>query len=259
MTEPVRVSMIERSDEGGIALIRMAYKPANLLTTEFSDALWEELTSARDDDTIRGVVLTGTGSAFSAGVELFRLVDGPAEYGAALLESVGVLFGGLRTFPKPVVAAINGHAIAEGGVMACACDYRVMGAGSGKIGLPELKVGVPFPAIALDTVRGTIPLRYHREVLLLGRSFDPEAAVVHGFVDEVVPPDEVIPRAREIALELGAIPAATYALTKKQWVRPAGGSDELEEELRAIWLSDETREHVRGYLAQTLGRSTASE
>lgn len=251
--------MIERSDEGAVGVIRMNYKPANLLTTEFSDELWNELVLARDDETIRAVVLTGTGTTFSAGVELFRLVDGPAEYGPALLESLGALFGGLRTFPKPVVAAINGHAIAGGAVMACACDYRVMASGSGKIGLPELAVGVPFPAIALDTVRGTIPLRHHREVLLLGRSFSPDAAVERGFVDEVAPPDAVIPRALEIAGRLGAIPAATYALTKRQLALPPGGAAELEDDLRAIWSSAETRDHIRSYLKRTLGRSSASE
>ena len=149
--------MIRRSDDGGVALIRMAHEPANVLTAKFSDALHAEFARAREDGGVRAVVLTGTGSAFSAGVELFRVVDEGAAYVESLLASLGALFHELRSYPKPLVAAINGHAIAGGGVIACACDYRVMAAGDGRIGLPELKVGVPFPAVALDIVRAVVP------------------------------------------------------------------------------------------------------
>ncbi|WP_419162104.1 enoyl-CoA hydratase/isomerase family protein [Candidatus Palauibacter sp.] len=250
--------MIQRNDDGGVALIRMAHQPANVLTTEFSDALETEFERVREDASVRAAVLTGTGSAFSAGVELFRVVDGAPGYVEALLASLGTLFANLRDFPKPLVAAVNGHAIAGGGVIACACDYRVMASGKGRVGLPELHVGVPFPAVALDIVRGTIPRRHHREVLLLGRSYGPEAAVERGFVDEVVPADQVNERAREIALELAAIPGRTYDLTKRQLALPSGGAGELEAELRTIWSSADTFDHIRGYLERTLGRASAT-
>ena len=248
--------MIQRSDDGGVALIRMEHKPANVLTTEFSDALNAEFDRVREDGSVEAVVLTGTGSAFSAGVELFRVVDDGAAYVESLLASLGVLFSKLRAFPKPVVAAVNGHAIAGGAVIACACDYRVMSRGNGRIGLPELRVGVPFPSVAFDIVRAAVPQRYQREVLLLGRSYDPEAAAERGFVDEMVPPEQLIERAREIAVELTSIPAATYDLTKRQLSRAEGRAAELDDELRSIWTSAETASHIRDYLERTLGRST---
>ncbi|WP_425155175.1 enoyl-CoA hydratase/isomerase family protein [Candidatus Palauibacter sp.] len=249
--------MIQRNDDGGVALIRMENEPANVLTTEFSDALNAEFDRVREDGSVEAVVLTGTGSAFSAGVELFRVVDDGAAYVESLLASLGVLFSKLRAFPKPVVAAVNGHAIAGGAVIACACDYRVMSRGNGRIGLPELRVGVPFPSVALDILRGAVPRRYQREVLLLGRSYDPEVAAERGFVDEIVPPEQLIERAREIVVELTSIPAATYDLTKRQFSRAEGRAAELDDELRSIWTAAETANHIRGYLERTLGRASA--
>ena len=250
--------MIQRRDESGTAEIRMAHEPANVLTVEFADALAAEFDRARGEDSVRAVVLTGTGSAFSAGVELFRVVDEGPRYIDALLESLGALFSMLRAFPKPLVAAVNGHAVAGGAVIACACDYRVMAAGQGRMGLPELKVGVPFPAVASDIVRATVPRRYQREVMLLGRLYDPEGAAERGLVDEIVPADELLDRAREIALDLASIPAATYSLTKRQFASAAGGALDLEPELHRIWTADDTLEHIRGYLRRTLGRSSAA-
>lgn len=250
--------MIQRNDENGTAEIRMVHEPANVLTVEFADALAAAFERTGVDDSVRAVVLTGAGSAFSAGVELFRVVDEGPRYVEALLDSLGTLFATLRAFPKPLVAAVNGHAIAGGGVIACACDYRVMASGGGRIGLPELRVGVPFPAIASEIVRSTVPPPHQREVLLLGRLYDPEAATTRGLVDEIVPADELVARAREVAHDLASIPTATYSLTKRQLACSPGGAIALEPELRAIWTADGTREHIRGYLQRTLGRSTAA-
>ena len=250
--------MIQRNDRNGTAEIRMANEPANVLTVEFSDALADEIGHARGDDTVRAVVLTGTGSAFSAGVELFRVVDEGPGYVEALLKSLGTLFSMLRAFPKPLVAAVNGHAVAGGAVIACACDYRVMAAGPGRFGLPELRVGVPFPAIASEIVRSAVPARHQRQAMLLGRLHDPEAAADRGLVDEIVPSDGLLERAREIARELASIPPATYSLTKRQFASPPGALADLEAELETIWTADDTREHIRGYLKRTLGRSTAA-
>ena len=250
--------MIQRSDARGAAEIRMAHEPANVLTVEFSDALAAEFDRVRDDEAVRAVVLTGTGSVFSAGVELFRVVDEGPRYVEALLDSLGRLFSMLRAFPKPLVAAVNGHAVAGGAVIACACDYRLMASGRGRVGLPELKVGVPFPAIASEIVRSAVSARYQREVMLLGGLYDPEAAADRGLVDEVVPADELLARAHEVALDLASIPAATYSLTKRQFASPPGGLADLEAELGTIWTADDTREHIRGYLQRTLGRSSAA-
>ena len=76
-------------------------------------------------------------------------------------------------------------------------------------------------------------------------------------MDEVVPPERLIERAREIARALTSIPSPTYALTKRQLLRAAGRTAELDDELRAIWTSAGTANHIRDYLLRTLGRASA--
>ena len=132
-----------------------------------------------------------------------------------------------------------------------------MAAGGGRVGLPELKVGVPYPAIASDIVRSAIPQRHQREVMLFGRLYDPEGAAERGLVDETAPPDALHGRARGIALDLASIPAAAYSLTKRQFAFAPDGAIDLEPELRSIWAADDTLEHIRSYLRRTLGPSAA--
>src|SRR5690349_13241143 len=94
--------------------------------------------------------MTGSGSSFSAGVDLFRIVNQGPGYGRQFLPVLDDFLRKTLTFPKPVIAAINGHAIAGGCILAAACDYRIMTDGQGRIGIPELAVGVPFPALPLQ-------------------------------------------------------------------------------------------------------------
>src|SRR6266576_3946717 len=97
---------------------------------------------------------------FSAGVDLLRLVDGGADYVRNFLPAVCRTFEALFSLLAPVVAAIHGHAIAGGCVIACATDYRMMAREPGRIGVPELLVGVPFPVVPLEIMRFAAPRQY---------------------------------------------------------------------------------------------------
>ena len=99
----------------------------------------------------KAVVLTGQGKIFSAGVDLKRLSEGGADYIRKFLPVLHKLYDTVFYHPKPVVAAINGHAIAGGCVLACCADRRIMAREGGRIGVTESLVGVPFPALAFDT------------------------------------------------------------------------------------------------------------
>ena len=134
--------MIERSQRDGILTLRLAHGKASALDLELIEATALALAEARD---ARAVILTGTGSIFSAGVDLYRLVDGGAEYTEQFVPALSRMLLDLFSFPKPLVVAVNGHAIAGGCIMTLAGDYRLMAGGNGRIGIPELLVGVPFP------------------------------------------------------------------------------------------------------------------
>src|SRR5204863_2301421 len=115
---------------------------ANVMNLEFCAALTSRFGEAQASS--RAVVLTGSGNIFSAGVDLLRLVDGGAEYIRTFLPALNAMFAAVFGCEKPVLAAINGHAIAGGCVLAGAADRRLMRRDAGLIGVTELLVGVPF-------------------------------------------------------------------------------------------------------------------
>ncbi|MFO0756729.1 MAG: enoyl-CoA hydratase/isomerase family protein [Byssovorax sp.] len=162
----------------------------------------------------RPVLLTGTGDAFSAGLNL-REVAGLDE--AGMLDFLRLLercMSALYLYPGPTVAAINGHAIAGGAVLACCCDDRVATASPrARIGLNEVALGVRFPPRILTILRRRLPPE-HLETLILGaRLVDPAEAARLGLVDVVAEDPLAAARAR-LAL-LASHPAAAYAASKR--------------------------------------------
>src|SRR5262245_24552651 len=209
--------MIERSDEDGVAVLRLAHGRANAMDVELCDAITDAIAKVASAPAI---VLTGTGGIFSAGVDLKRLAAGGREYLGAFLPALSRMFERVFFHPAPVVAAVNGHAIAGGCVLACAGDRRVMAPRAGRIGVTELLVGVPFPAVALEMMRFVVPAHRRQEVLYLGGTYEAPDAVERGLVDECVEAAAVVPRALEIARTLAAIPRETFALTKRHLRQP---------------------------------------
>ena len=248
--------MIQREDRGPIAVLRLAHGKASALDTELLEALdrsLRELDDARPD----AVVLTGTGSIFSAGVDLLRVLDGGTGYLAGFLPLLARAVRRLFAFPRPVVAAVNGHAIAGGCILACACDLRIMAAGEGRIGVPELRVGVPFPVAPLEVLRFAVPPQHLQKLAYTGRTYGAAEALEWGLVDEVVAPDRLLERALEAAGQLAAIPGASFELTKAQLRRPTleridALHDELEPRVAAQWASPGVQEHLRDYVDRTL-------
>src|SRR5262249_55479766 len=121
----------------------------------------------------------------------------------------------LFAFPRPVVAAVNGHAVAGGCLLVLAADVRLMAEGDGKIGVPELLVGVPFPVAALEVGRFAVPPARVQPLLSRGPTLPRGGALAGGLIDEVVAPADLPARARETARQLAAIPAEVFRLTKQ--------------------------------------------
>src|SRR6266508_4375168 len=166
--------MIERTESHGIVTLRLAHGKAAALDVELLEALDRELRAAEEAP---AVVLTGSGSIFCAGVDLFRLVDGGADYVRRFFPLLRDTMRRLFAMPRPVVAAANGHAIAGGAILVYACDLRLMAAGNGRIGTPELLVGVPFPAAALEIVRFAVPGDRLQQLVLTGRTLPADEAL----------------------------------------------------------------------------------
>jgi enoyl-CoA hydratase len=249
--------MITCDDRSGIRVVRLAHGKVSALDIELCEAIIAALEGARDGS-VRGLVITGTGSSFSAGVDLYRVInDGPA-YGARFLPALDAMLRAALTFPKPIVAAVNGHAIAGGCILAAACDFRVMAEGTGRIGVPELAVGVPFPALPLEIMAARVPASALRDLVYTGRNVQVDEAIAKGLVDEKAPPDLLIDRACAVAQQLVSIPAAAFALTKETFYSPIlARADQLANvNARVVeaWTQQATYDTIRAYLERTVGK-----
>jgi enoyl-CoA hydratase len=251
--------MIKSEIANGVATLTLAHGKANALDIEFCDALAARFAELRKSD-VRAVVLTGQGKIFSAGVDLKRLSEGGADYVRQFLPALHRLYEAVLFHPKPVVAAVNGHAIAGGCVLACCADRRIMARDAGRIGVTEILVGVPFPALAFEIVRLAVPPRYLPEFTLSGATYATDEALRRGWVDEVVDPGDLMQAAMGFAQKLSLLSPAAFAQTKMQIRQPA--IERLQESGKAtdktvaeIWTAPATLAYIRDYVARTLKKS----
>jgi enoyl-CoA hydratase len=248
--------VIELTTRGNVAVLRMNHGKANAMDLEFCEALTAQFLDLRRSSP-RSVVITGTGRMFSAGVDLLRVVDGGAAYVRVFLPAVSRTLGALFSLPMPVVAAVNGHAIAGGCVMACAADYRMMAREPGRIGIPELLVGVPFPVVPLEIMRFAAPPQHLQSLMYRGTTLSADAALQHGLVDAVVDPLGLVDEAVAVAERFAALSPAAFALTKRQLREPAqmrirNAGPRIDPAIQLSWESPETIAAIRDYVARTL-------
>lgn len=243
--------MIEISEHGDVAVLTMSCGPVNALDLELLTAFPGALDSVAD---AAAVVLTGAGTCFSAGVDLKRIVDGGPRYVAEFLPALSTAMLALFDHPRPVVAAVNGHALAGGCVLAAACDLRVMSGGT--IGVTELAAGVPFPTVPMEIMRHAAGSAVGRLVLTAEKLPRAEAYRI-GLVDELT--DDLLPTALARAEALAAAPAEVYALAKRQLRAPAheriaARREQDDRDVAELWSAPATRERLRGFLARLARR-----
>jgi enoyl-CoA hydratase len=248
--------VIEWAEVDGIAVLTLARPPVNALDAELCTAVADGLRGPRVAG-VRAVVLTGAGRAFSAGVDLRSVVDGGAEYPRRLLPALTDMFRTAFTLPVPLVSAVNGHAIAGGCVLAACADVVLMS--EGRIGLPEVRVGVPFPRSAVEVVRHAVGDAGAGRLVLGGETVSAAEALAVGLVDRVVPADDLRAAALAAAAELAdRMPADTFAHTKAQLRRDAVArmDTHADEDAHAteLWAERIRDGRIAGYMATVTGR-----
>jgi enoyl-CoA hydratase/carnithine racemase len=218
----------------------------NALGSGMMDFIRRELERARGAP----VLLTGTGDVFSAGLNLKELAALDAREVETFLRRLEAVYAALFAYPAPTAAAVNGHAIAGGCVLAMACDSRVCARDAKiRIGLNEVALGLPFPPGIVRMTRMLLPPQHVAEALLGARLYSPEEAVRLGFVDELA--DDPLAVARERLAALSRHPAEGYAGVKRglrgttfqqpddeqafQQILPAWTSPALKERIAAIF------------------------
>jgi methylglutaconyl-CoA hydratase len=187
----------------------------NAISTEMIDDLLAALDDCDRNSAIRVVLLTGAGKAFCAGMDLEGLQSLAAQSHQQNLDDsrrMARLFRRLYDFRKPLIAAVNGAAIAGGTGIATMCDFT-LAVPDAKFGYTEVRIGF-IPALVSVFLRRQIGEKRARALLLTGRLFDAAEAQQLGLVSEIVPPEKLLPRARELAATLLANSPTSLARTK---------------------------------------------
>jgi len=197
----------------GVALIRLTAKPMGVMTVAARARLTTAIAAMADDDAVRCVVLTGEGRAFSAGSNIREFevstewIEGARVTEAALNECIA-------NSPVPVIAACNGITLGGGAVLALACDMRVAAA-SATFGFPEVKLGAMAGATGTQRLPQLVGVGHALRLMLTGRTIDAAEALRIGLVEEVVADEELMPRAIQLAQEIGAVSRAAVRATKR--------------------------------------------
>ncbi len=251
--------MFEIHPKGDVSVLKLNYGKANTFDVDSCRSLTVMLGKAEASSS-KAFVITGEGSIFSAGVDLKKLSDGGKPYLDDFLPALEECFQKLIDFNRPLIGALNGHAIAGGCVLAAACDHRIMAEDGGNIGVPELLVGVPFPVTAFELMRHMLSPQVFAETIYLGRLYRPQEALKKGLVHELCPVAELLPRALSIAKQYAALPSTSFEMTKRQARQPMIDNIErndprFKQEIIDIWGSDAVQATIASYVQTTIKKT----
>lgn len=246
--------MLDTIEHGAVLELRLNRPPANALNAELVMELIDGLEQGMEAGA-SALAISGQPGMFSGGLDVPELLPLPR---SAIREFWELFFKLMRTIggsAVPVAAAITGHSPAGGAVIAVHCDYRVAAAGEFKIGFNEVRVGLPVPSTILATLADVTGPRHARRLAASGSLIAPAEALAIGLVDEVVAPEEVVPRSLEWCRFMTGLPRIAVAETRRQskgdWLaRLARANDAAI--ATDFWFSEETQREMHR-LVERLG------
>ncbi len=215
--------MLNVKTEDGIIIAEFSNGKFNTITMETLNRLDETLKQVREDESLKGIVLTGAGRVFSSGFDL------PTFLGFKNLDEVVAFFNvAERVFmdffmcPKPVIAAINGAAMAGGLILATACDYRIVkNHPKIQLGMSEIKIGLGLSVVQSEIMKfGFDSARRFRDIMYNGERYGVAQALEAGMVDELAEEDALMARAKELVVKWYDNPGRAFGMLKKGLRQP---------------------------------------
>ncbi|MEM7454846.1 MAG: enoyl-CoA hydratase-related protein [Planctomycetota bacterium] len=246
--------MFEITEQDNITIVKMCHGKVNAMDIEFCDQMISTLHEFGEQR--RPLVLTGNRAVFSAGVDLKRLIDETETYLDEFLDKMSEMFLTMFEYPAPTVAAINGAAIAGGCILASGCDYRIISP-AGRIGIPELRIGVALPIVAIEIMRFVAAPQKFQQMISIGATWTGDGAVEAGLADETCDRKDQLELAVQKAGELATIPKEVYRVCKQQMRAPSVRNmvENLKQfggENRQLWHDPENQAVVRAYVEERL-------
>ena len=221
--------------EDKVAVVTLDDGKVNAMALPFFEGLGAAFDRAEKDGA-RAVVIAGRPGFFSAGLNLKLLPTLPPDELRKSMLAFPRLMLRAYTLPMPTVAAVTGHAVAGGALLAYLCDLRFVADGPFRLQMNETAIGIPLPTWILTVVQGAITPRWQTEALLHARAYSPAEAKERGLVTDVVPAETVVEAARLAAAPLTALDPRAYALSKHRLRAMAveWAEERVEQELVAL-------------------------
>jgi len=244
------MEFVHVSINDGIAEARLNRGKVNALNQPIVEEVADCLRSLAADPDTRSIILTGNGSFFSFGFDIPEFLGYSRESFAKFLQRFTGLYSYLFTYPKPVVAALNGHTIAGGCMLALACDYRIMVSGKARISLNEISFGSSVFAGSVEMLKFLVGGKNAQAILYDGAMYSAETAAQLGMIDEVSSNENLVKDAREVAQRLAGKEAAAFRSIKTLLRAPvvenmARNEEQSVQEFVSIWYSESTRQNLR--------------
>lgn len=238
--------MISNETVDGVSILVLESGRLNMIDREVLTTLRRAI---EDSSPAAPIVLTSAGRAFSAGFDLQRILEERPSYTQGLLVALDDLIETIMRSPVPVIAAMPGHAIGAGYIIAAACDRRI-GVG-GRVGIPESRVGFPMPPGSLELLRSIFPTALPG-LLHSGRLLDCDDALALGLIDERVNEPDLIRTATRTATAWGA-GMEVFGMHKRLLAEPVlervrRAREGHQTEVAAYWTSDSARVVAAAYL-----------
>lgn len=250
-TSPLPVLLHERI--AGVSLIRLNRpEKLNALSTELFDAMTQKLEQLQAEDTLRVLILTGTGHAFCAGTDISQFVDCTTNEATAISARGQMLCDQLEHFPVPTIAAINGIAAGGGCEIALACHLRIASS-LASFSLPEPKLGLLAGYGGTQRLPRVVGTGRAVELMITGRAVSAEEALEIGLINRIVPDAELITETLKLARQIEQLaPLAIRACLKAVMLgieQPLEKGLEIERELFAsLFTTDDVREGTTAFL-----------
>jgi enoyl-CoA hydratase/carnithine racemase len=244
------LSFMHVSKDGEIATATLSRGKVNALNEPMVEQLTKSFEDLAIDNEVKSIIFTGSGKFFSFGFDVPEFLSYPKDDFVRYLEKFTNLYADVFLFPKPIVAALNGHTIAGGCMLATACDFRLMVTGKARISLNEITFGSAVLAGSVEMLRYCVGSRNAQSILYSGAMYSAEQAFELGLVDQVSSEDALAEDARKIAQELAQKDSSAFRCTKHLLRKPVAEQMIRREkdailEFVDIWYSEQTWENLK--------------
>ncbi len=239
------MNFIDITIDAGIAMVTLNRGKVNAFNENMVEQIRSCFEDLVNDGAARTIIITGTGKFFSFGFDIPEFLSYPKDSFRRYLMKFTDLYTYLFTYPKPIIAALNGHTIAGGAMLALACDYRIMAAGKAKISLNEITFGSSVFAGSVEMLKYRVGDKNAQKIFFSGAMYSAEEALSLGLIDKISSESALLKDAKAAAIDFGKRDSAAFSSIKKLLRDPiakvmAASEKKSIDEFVKIWYSEST-------------------